>query len=94
MAVRVMTLPNRVAVSDDISEPNTYYITTKGNYWAGNNAIEQDTRKILGLILDHETLAGEITVSIRGNFGSGIDILFKTTLQYSEIREIARKLSE
>ena len=93
MVVRVMTLPNRIAVQSDTSEANEYYITTKGNYYDGNNAVEQDTKKILGLILDHPSLGGHLVLSLRANFGPGIDILFKTTITYSEIREVAMKLS-
>jgi len=93
MVVRVMTLPGRIAVSSDESASDEYHITTKGNYWDGNNAVEQDTKKILGLILDHPSLGGELHLTMRANFGAGIDILFKTTITYSEIREVAMKLS-
>ena len=93
MAVKVMTLPGRVAVSSDADEDDTYFITTKGNYWKGETTVEQDTRKILGLILDHPDLDDELHLSFRANYGPGIDITYKLDLTYKEVREIAMKLS-
>lgn len=96
MAIRVMTLPGRVAVSSDNSEEGSYYITTKGNYWKGEgkDIVEEDTRKILGLILDHPTLKGVLKLIITANYGPGINIPFKVQISYDEVREIALKLSQ
>jgi hypothetical protein len=91
MCIRVMTLPGRVAVSSDASDE--YYITTKGNYWKDETTVEQDTRKILGLILDHPSIQDDLKLSFRANFGAGIDILFHITISYEQVREIAMKLS-
>ena len=90
--IKACTMPGRVVIKDPNS--HEYHIASHLHTYNQEKSTTYQSREFLQMLWDNPSVTGEVSLTIRANFGPCCDILMRETFTYTEIRDIIEELSK